>query len=372
MKIVLSLYQVLSLDFCQILLPSFCVNSKLKFIHITFLGYISAIYPYFLIFITWLCVELHDRNFRLLVWLWRPFHRCFVRLRRSWDTKSDIIDAFITIFFLTYIKIFHQAVQFMLNRQVKNTEPSGKYFISYVCAVDHSVDYVSKHHLSFAVPGILISLLFNFLPILLLVFYPFRFFRSFLSKHHLKFIVLDTFMDKVYSSYRNGLDGRRDMRSISGLYFGMAFTALIIVVLFHVVSKYIYVGQWCTIGIVLFITTLIVTIAKPYRKPWMNYMDILLLSNYVILCYMLSSAAGHHTQLPSRILIAAPIAVLVVVTTLRKIHAHKIFHYFRLARKSSTVSHSAQCSAVNTPTSTRPLIQPTSNVMNYGTNIKEN
>ena len=162
------------------------------------------------------------------------------------------------------------------------------------------------------------------------------------------------------------------MRSISGLYFGMAFTALIIVVLFHVVSKYIYVGQWCTIGIVLFITTLIVIIAKPYRKPWMNYMDILLLSNYVILCYMLSSAVGHHTQLVSRMLIAAPIAVLIVVTILQKIHAHKIFHYFRLARKSSTVSHSAQCSAVNTPTSTRPLIQPTSNVMNYGTNTKEN
>ena len=99
MKIVLALYQVINLDFGQVLLPPFCVSSKLKFIDLTFLGYMSAFYPFLLIFMTWLCVNLHGHNFRPLVWLWRPFYRCFVCLRRSWNTKSDIIDAFITFFF---------------------------------------------------------------------------------------------------------------------------------------------------------------------------------------------------------------------------------------------------------------------------------
>ena len=127
---------------------------------------------------------------------------------------------------------------------------------------------------------------------------------------------MHTFMDKIYSCYRNGLDGGRDMRSFSGLYFFMAFIAYTTVVLFHVIHKYIYISQWSTIGIVLFITILIVTIAKPYRKPHMNYMDVLLLSNYIILCYMLSS--GHHTQVVSRILITTPIAFLIVVTILQR------------------------------------------------------
>ena len=93
-RIGLLLYRVINLEFGHYLIPPFCVSSKLKFIHLACLGYILAFYPLVLIFLTWVCVELHGCNFRPLVWLWRPFHRCFVRLQRGWDTKSDIIDVF--------------------------------------------------------------------------------------------------------------------------------------------------------------------------------------------------------------------------------------------------------------------------------------
>ena len=130
---------------------------------------------------------------------------------------------------------------------------------------------------------------------------------------------MHTFMDKIYSCYRNGLNGGQDMRSFSGLYFFMLWhsqhTPLWCYSMW-LVHKYIYISQWSTIGIVLCITILKVTIAKPYRKPHMNYMDVLLLSNYIILYYMLSS--GHHTQVVSRILITTPIAFLIVVTILQR------------------------------------------------------
>ena len=90
----------------------------------------------------------------------------------------------------------------------------------------------------------------------------------------------------------------------------------------------LYVSQWSSIGIVLFISLLAMTAAKPYPKPYMNYMDVLLLSNYIILCYMLSS--GVHTQLVSRILIATPIAVLIVVTIFKS--------YMHMYAKLLTVS----------------------------------
>ena len=297
MKIVLSLYRVLNLDLVQIFLAPLCLSSKLKFIHITFFGYVSAFYPFLLIFLTWICVELHGHNIRPLVWLWRPFHRCFVRLRRGWDTKSDITDAFITFFFLTYCKIFYQTILMTSSRHVRNIELSGKYFMTYVCSVDNSVEYGSIHHILVAIPVMFVSLLFNILPSLLLVLYPFRFFRSCLSKHHLNFTIMHIFMDKIYRCYRNGLDGGRDMRSFSGLYFIMGFISYFAVVIIHASQRYIYINQWSTIGTMFFITTLAVTIAKPYQKAYMNYTDVLLLSNYIILCYTLSS--GVHTQLIS-------------------------------------------------------------------------
>ena len=76
-KVMFTLYGVLNLDFFCYILPPFCISSQIKSIHVGFLGYISALYPILLIILTWVCVELHGQNFRPLVWLWRPFHRCF-------------------------------------------------------------------------------------------------------------------------------------------------------------------------------------------------------------------------------------------------------------------------------------------------------
>ena len=108
MQIILTLYGIFNLDFCHYdIIPPFCISSKLKYIHIALLGYITAFYPILLILLTWIFVELYGRNFRPLMWLLRPFHRCFVRLRRGWNTKSDIIDVFCTFFMLSYSKIIY-------------------------------------------------------------------------------------------------------------------------------------------------------------------------------------------------------------------------------------------------------------------------
>ena len=383
MKIVFTLYQALNLDLGQNFLPPYCVSNKLKFIHIAFMGYISAFYPIMLIFLTWVCVELHGRNFRPLVWLWRPVHRCFVRLRRGWDTKSDIIDAFTTFFFLTYSKILCQTLLLISSKPIRNIEPSGKSFLTYVSVVDHSVDYGSLYYLSFVIPGVLISLIFNILPPLLLILYPIRIFRSCLSKCHLNSIVMHTFLDKVYACYRNGLDGGRDMRSFSSLYFFLEIMGYFIALLTHTMnSSSLCVSRWFALGTILFLTTLAMTIAKPYRKAYMNHLNTLLLSNYTILCYVLSS--GFRTQLVARILITTPIAVFIVSVILKKVYnvsksyvcklksqlcIPDSFNCFRSKRMPIAVE-SPQSSTANTPTSTQPLIRLTSTVMSYG--IKDN
>lgn len=80
---VLFSYGIWNLDFACYILPPFCVSSKLMLIHIELLSYISVIYPLFLIFVTWVCVELHGWNFKPFVLLWRPFQICLVRLQRG-------------------------------------------------------------------------------------------------------------------------------------------------------------------------------------------------------------------------------------------------------------------------------------------------
>ena len=151
------------IDKCAMALSKYPVLSYKAFI-----SYISAFFPILLICLTWLCIHLHGRNFRPLVWLWRPFHRYFVQLQRSWDTKSDIIDVFITFFFLTYSKMMYQPLLLVANRPIRNIEPSGEHFSTYVSVLDHSTDIGSAHHLLLTIPVILVSLTFNLLLHLLL------------------------------------------------------------------------------------------------------------------------------------------------------------------------------------------------------------
>ena len=111
-KLIFSLYDLWNLRFFYFLMPPICVSSKLKPLYFALLGYFSIFYPMFLILLTWVLIKLHDRNFKPLVWLWRPMHRCFIRLRRGWNKTSDIVDVFSTFFLLSFSKVMYQLVLF--------------------------------------------------------------------------------------------------------------------------------------------------------------------------------------------------------------------------------------------------------------------
>ena len=83
------------------------MSQGLTNIHVLALQYVSAFYPLLLIAITYACVELHGHNFRPIVWLWKPFHRCCVNVRRRWDSKASIIDVFATFLLLSYSKLLY-------------------------------------------------------------------------------------------------------------------------------------------------------------------------------------------------------------------------------------------------------------------------
>ena len=99
-----SIYGIWNLDFFRLLYPPFCMHPKMTTLHVLILDYAIAVYPLVLIVTSYILVELHDHNFRLIVWLWKPFHRCFVSFRREWNIKSSLIDAFCTFLLLSYFK----------------------------------------------------------------------------------------------------------------------------------------------------------------------------------------------------------------------------------------------------------------------------
>ena len=294
-KILLTLYGVFNLDFFHYILPPFCISSNLIPIHIFFLGYISAFYPFLLILLTWFCVELHDRNFRPIVWLWRPFHRCFTRLRRGWNTKSDLIDVFASFFLLSYSKIVYQILlTFDSEEIISHSLMDGKKSQGYVLSADLSIltpmrfDGFMIFMVCFSA---LLILLFVVLPIFLLCFYPTKILRNLFSKClSSRFLIfLNTFMEKFHYSYRDGLDGTKDMRSFSGIYFLLRIMIYSAEAFSRATIK---LDPYFVRGFIFSVAALIIALSQPYKRKCMNIMDCILLFQLATFCYIIASTTS--------------------------------------------------------------------------------
>ena len=96
------------------------MSDSINTYHALFLDYIPGFYPMILIHFTCvlICIELHGFNFKPVVLLWRPFHKSFVRARRTWDPEASMVNAFATFLVLSFSKIlfvscFHYNVKIL-------------------------------------------------------------------------------------------------------------------------------------------------------------------------------------------------------------------------------------------------------------------
>ena len=86
-------------------IPHFCVSEQLSTLGVVSLGYISVVYPLLLTLVLYSLIKLHHRGCRLVVAIWRPLHRYFIRFRRFWQTSTSLMDVFATFLLLSYSKM---------------------------------------------------------------------------------------------------------------------------------------------------------------------------------------------------------------------------------------------------------------------------
>ena len=366
-KVILTIYDIWNLRFFGYLIPPFCISGRLKPIHTAFLGYVSVFYPLCLIFLTWACVELHDRDFRPIVWLWKPFRRCIVCLRRGWNTQSDIIEVFASFFLLSFTKCLYQVILLMTNQRVRYKDLHGvQYIPTNAISLDLSMIFGSTEHLIFAIPALVLSCIFNILPTLLLLFYPFRLFRACLTKCKLNGLALYTFVEKFYGCYRNGLDGGKDMRSFAGLYFVLRMILIVTKPLgdLLMISNF---DPFYSRNIIFTVALVLISVCRPYKQMYMNMLDTLLLAHLGLLCHLFSSYPGFEIQAnfvyTTSAILLMPFAVFVVLILANIFQQIMKTHAFKASiNKSKRIKAVFSCS-----NPVRALVEPTTTGNSYGT-----
>ena len=281
--VVLSQYDIWNLDFGTRLITPFCVSPAISSLHSLALNYVSAFYPLVLIVVTYTLIELHSRNFRPLVWLWRPFNKCFAGFRRNWNPRASVIDVFATFFLLSYTKLMYNSLFILFQANpVFNATAYPPVKLKVVTQTDPNVKLFGSSFTVYAVLALLVSVVVVFLPVLLVGNLVSRCCSCRLcSSRH--WHVLRTFIEKFNGYYKDGtVEGSRDYRWVSLQPFALRIAIIIVSNQIRLPVSLIYLAR----GVIFFGLALFTAIVQPYKKQYMNTVDALLMANLGLLSFL--------------------------------------------------------------------------------------
>ena len=312
-RILLAIYGFWNLDFFRTLIPHICL--KVDTFQALALDYSIAFYPLALIIITYALIELQAHICRFIIWMWKPFHRCFAHFRQQWDIRTSIIDAFATFLLLSNIKLLSVSFDLLVPTSVYNM---NRGVVGIYLYYDGSVEYFGKKHLPYAILALFVVLIFIIFPILLLLLYPMRCFQRCLSCCKVRWHALPIFIDAFQGCYKNGTNGTRDCRYFAAIYL---LARLVLISLFAVTNS---VAYHATALSVLIGVPMLLAIFQPYKAEFRSYnavdsVFILTLAMWYVTALFFSKTPGKShkvldiTVVVSFLLAALPLLYLVVI-----------------------------------------------------------
>ena len=289
-KVVLTLCAVWSFDALFFVSPPLCISPHLEDIYKPFIDFLAILYPFILLLLMYIGIELHGRDFKPIVILWKPFQKILVRFYKTWEPSVSMIQAFSSLFFLSYAKLlFVMGAPYYLstaaNAKGKNVDP--------VVYIDPTVPYQSKKHIYLIIFSLFIAIFLFLPPLVLLIIYPTSFFQK--ISRHLKprwNIAIKIYVDTFQGCFKDGTNGTRDYRAVSGYLLAMWF--LLLVVQRVAASVALHLTKNTTIGIValhmstFFLTILIIicVMTQPYKHKIANISAVTLLVIFTALVGM--------------------------------------------------------------------------------------
>ena len=308
-QVLLVLCGIWSLDFFHSVIPPFCVSSNIKTVHALALEYLVAFYPIFLILLTYVCIKLHDNNFRPVVWLWKPFHRHFVHFRRRWDSTASIINAFTTFLLLSFSKILF--VSFTLFHTIPLKHRFADF--EHKCALyyDPTIGCHTQEFAIFAAIASCVLVIFIFCPTILLIVYPTRLFRRCVSCCGFRrWHALHVFAESFQGQYKDGTNGTRDFRMVSASFLVLRIVILALFINHHRSSSSTSEME----GALFACASCIHAITRPYKLNYMNNVDIVLLFILELLIFATSTSISPlltYVVLGATLLLLVPHMILI-------------------------------------------------------------
>ena len=347
---ILVVYGFWNLDFFRPVVPPFCVSQNITGLHANALLYIAVIHLLLLTALAYLLIELHARNCRIIVWLWRPIHKYYVKVHRNVNPRTSIIDAIATILILSYSQIMLASVYLLA--PLRLYAPTGK-VVKYAVYFDSNLNYLSIQHIPFMLLALLVLLLFNILPAAFLLLYPCKCFQVLLGRFRQVSQLLHPFADTFQGCYKNGTDGGRDYRYFAGLY--MVFR--IAIYISHVAVIINQSGGWFMSALPFFLASLSFLHLRPYKCDWHNTIDSLLcvVATVILFSQSVVAAGGVDSTRPYQIVVQLSVFAPLVYITCYVLYQYAFTPLYRQPRRQRLDRSSSMSDSSNEETDSEDL-----------------
>jgi len=295
-KVALDPYRLWTFDYPEMFGLHSCFGQNFKIMHSLAFQYLPAFFPMVLVLVVLIFIELHARNCKPVVHMWKPFCYLCIRLRRTWELRTSIIDAFATVVLLSYSKVVNTSISLLRRNLVKKLEnDTSKEVLDVLLDFDTATQYFKGNHTYFGLAAIFILCTFGLIPPLLLTLYPYKWFKRVLGWGKLdKWHGLYAFVETFQGCYKDGTNNSRDRRWFAGMYF---IFRIIIFLEYALIDDLSSMFAKLTFTYIMFLL-LFITV-RPYKKDYYNYLDgiflIILISVNLFIYYLISYAQQQKT-----------------------------------------------------------------------------
>ena len=216
-RLLLTLSSLWTLDPLYLLSPPLCISRDFREIYIPFLDTMAALYPFTLLLLTYILIELYARDCKPVVVMWKVIHRKCGCLLGPWNSDKSLIQAFATLFLLFFMKFSGIVTNVLWPSLIFNMKSQ---LVTRVPFIDPTITLFSHTHLSLVILSLLMLVFLILPPVLLLLLFPTTCFTKVSMYLKTRWVLtLKIFADTFHGSYKDGTNGTRDFRQTAGIIF---------------------------------------------------------------------------------------------------------------------------------------------------------
>ena len=260
-RFIVMFYSYWNLDFFHSIPLNICLN--ITTLQTLALEYLIALYPFVLISISYLMITLYShRKTSFLLYAWKPFQNLQIKLQKSWDVRTSVIDSFSTFFLLSYVKILSVTCDLLTPTQIQQLNSNTRKLALYYSP---SVPYFGDEHRPYAILALTILTVFVAIPTIIFILYPCQLFQKFLSLFPINWHFLHAFVDSFQGCYKDGTEpGTFDCRWFS------VITLIIKPIFFTLFGLTLSTMYFIYALVVLLILIIVLINIEPYKKEMLS------------------------------------------------------------------------------------------------------